>query len=116
MVLPGAMNTMSLRTWVNECLCPGLRPQDIVVWDNLKIHGDKEVARAIRERGARLKFLPAYSPEFNPIEEAWSKMKALLRAAKARTSGALVEHLGKALQAITATDCAGWFEHAGCRL
>ncbi len=113
MVLPGAMNTESLRVWVQTVLAPELKRGDIVVWDNLGIHTDPDVAAAIAARGARLEFLPPYSPEFNPIEEAWSKMKGILRTAKARTVDALVQAVGEALEAISATDCLGWFKHAG---
>jgi transposase len=113
MVIPGAMNTDSLRVWVQTVLAPELRRGDIVVWDNLGIHTDPDVAAAIVARGARLEFLPPYSPEFNPIEEAWSKMKGILRAAKARTVDTLVQAVGEALEAISPTDCHGWFKHAG---
>lgn len=81
MMLSGAMNTDSLLVWVQEVLAPSLNPGDIVVWDNLRIHKDPEVCAAITSRGARLEFLPPYSPELNPIEEAWSKMKSFLRLA-----------------------------------
>ena len=107
------MNTAALLTWVEVVLAPTLQRGDIVVWDNLRIHSDPEVVSAIRARGARLEFTPPYSPEFNPIEEAWSKMKAIMRAAKARTVGELLEFLGDALRAISPADCRGWFKHAG---
>jgi transposase len=113
MMLPGAMNTDALLAWVNQVLAPHLRRGDIVVWDNVGFHNAPEVAEALRRRGARLEFLPAYSPELNPIEEAWSKMKTILRAAKARVATALVDALNDTLSAITASDCAGWFRHAG---
>jgi transposase len=89
------------------------RPQGAYVWDNLRIHSDPEVVQAIKAKGARLQFTPPYSPEFNPIEEAWSKMKAILRTAKARTGSELIEFLGDALRAISPADCLGWFRHAG---
>jgi len=113
MLLPGAMNTEALRTWVRDVLAPELRPGDIVIWDNLGIHSDPEVAVALAERGARLEFLPPYSPDFNPIEEAWSKIKCILRVAKARVFDALVDALGDALNAVCPDDCLGWFKHAG---
>jgi transposase len=113
MMIAGAMNTASLLTWVEVVLAPSLKCGDIVVWDNLRIHSDPEVVRAIKARGARLEFTPPYSPEFNPIEEAWSKMKSILRAAKARTVSDLLEFLGDALRAISPADCRGWFRHAG---
>lgn len=113
MMIAGAMNTAALLTWVQVVLAPTLQRGDIVVWDNLRIHSDPEVVQAIKSRGARLQFTPPYSPEFNPIEEAWSKMKAILRTAKARTRRELVEFLGDALRAISPADCLGWFRHAG---
>jgi transposase len=113
MMLPGAMNADWMLTWTQNVLAPHLRPGDIVVWDNLGIHKDPDVVAAIRATGARLEFLPPYSPELNPIEEAWSKMKTLLRVAKARTFEALLEDLGAALEAISPADCLGWFKHAG---
>ena len=113
MLLKGAMNTSSLLAWVKSELGPKLGPGDIVVWDNLSIHYNPEVARVIKERGACLRFLPPYSPEFNPIEKAWSKMKALLRVIKARSFDALVAGVGEALGAVTPEDSEGWFAHAG---
>lgn len=113
MMLRGAMNTHALLTWVQDVLAPELLAGDIVVWDNLSIHKDPDVVAAIRAAGARLEFLPPYSPELNPIEEAWSKMEAILRVAKARTLDALLECLGDALEDISHSDALGWFEHAG---
>lgn len=113
MVLPGAMNTDALVAWVDQELAPQLRSGDIVVWDNVGFHNSPEVASLIRKRGARVRFLPPYSPELNPIEEAWSKMKSILRSAKARAAEALVRALDEALGAISSADCAGWFTHAG---
>ena len=113
MVLPGAMNTDALLAWVEQVLAPKLRRGDIVIWDNVGFHNAPEVAGALKKRGVRIEFLPAYSPELNPIEEAWSKMKSILRAAKARVAEALIQALDDALSAISATDCSGWFEHAG---
>ena len=113
MVLPGAMNTDALRVWTREVLAPELRPGDLVIWDNLRIHADPEVADSIKTQGARLLFLPPYSPELNPIEEAWSKMKSVLRAIGARAFDALINAVRDALQGITPEDCGGWFRHAG---
>jgi len=113
MVVGGAINGDALRTWVEEVLGPELSPGDIVVWDNLAIHTSAEDAQLIEQRGARLQFLPKYSPDLNPIELAWSKAKALLRRIKARTGEALVHALGDALAAITPSDSSAWFRHAG---
>lgn len=113
MLLPGAMNTDTLLAWVEQELAPTLRRGDIVVWDNVGFHQSPDVAALVRKRGARIEFLPPYSPDLNPIEEAWSKMKSFLRVAKARAVDALVAALDDALRAISAADCAGWFSHAG---
>jgi transposase len=113
MLLAGAMNTESLRAWTINCLCPNLRPNDIVIWDNLSIHADPIVACAIAERGAWLEFLPPYSPDLNPIEKAWSKMKAILRRFGPRSWKRLVATVRRALLAIERTDASGWFAHCG---
>lgn len=115
MVLRGAMDTESMRAWVRTQLAPSLRRGDIVVLDNVSFHSDEEIAELIARRGARLEFLPPYSPDLNPIEEAWGKVKTILRAAKARVLEALVSALGEALSAICPRDCQGWFQHAGYR-
>ena len=78
MMLPGGMNSEALLAWVHNVLIPTLMPGDIVIWDNLRIHEDPAVAAALTAAGACLDFPPPCSPEFNPIEEAWSKMKSLL--------------------------------------
>jgi len=116
MVLPGAMNAMALRAWVAQSLAPELRDGDIIVWDNLSVHDDAEVRRCIEATGARLEFLPPYSPDFNPIEAAWSKVKQALRAAAARKWRALVYAVGNAMQAVTPENCRAWFRHCGYRL
>jgi len=113
MILPGAMNTDSMLAWVQQVLAPTLRRGDIVVWDNVGFHNVPEVIEAVRRRGARVEFLPPYSPELNPIEETWSKMKSILRKAKARVIDALVLAVDDALSAVSESDCAGWFMHAG---
>jgi len=113
MLLPGAMNTEAMRVWARESLAPLLQRGDIVIWDNLGIHGDFEVRLAIESTGARLEFLPAYSPDLNPIEHAWSKTKAVLRRLGARTWRHLITAVGDALHAITPADSAGWFRHCG---
>lgn len=113
MLLPGAMNTEAMRVWARESLAPLLQSGDVVVWDNLGIHGDFEVRLAIESTGARLEFLPPYSPDLNPIELAWSKTKAVLRRLGARSWRRLVNAVGTALHAITPEDSAGWFRHCG---
>ena len=90
-----------------------LRPGDIVVMDRLNSHSDPAVLRALRRRGVRIKLLPAYSPDLNPIEEAWSKVKEAVRRARPRTAEALIAAVGAALLAITPQDISGWFTHCG---
>ncbi len=98
---------------MEQILAPSLRPGQIVVLDNLSIHLGARVKQAIEARGCRLLFLPAYSPDFSPIEEAFSKLKTLLRRAGARNRQALQEAIATALDLITATDALGWFTHCG---
>jgi transposase len=101
-------------TYVERLLAPSLKPGRVVVMDNLGAHkGDNRVKELIEARGAILVFLPAYSPDFSPIEEAFSKIKALLKKAAARTREVLTEAIGQALQAVTAQDAEGWFAHCG---
>ena len=113
MLLRGAMDTAAMRVWARDVLAPHLKRGDIVVMDNLGIHADTEVIEAIESRGARVEFLPRYSPDLNPIEPAWGKMKSMMRMAKARVFEKLVWALDEAMSAITSKDCRGWFKHAG---
>lgn len=115
MVIEGPTDTAVFVAYVERVLVPSLRPGDIVVMDNLAPHKHPSVAEMIRGAGAEVCHLPAYSPDFNPIERMWSKVKALLRKAKARTLDALVEAIGKALAAVTRADAAGWFASCGYR-
>jgi len=101
--------------YVEQVLSPVLRPGQIVVMDNLSAHKGNRVKESIEQRGCQLLFLPPYSPDLNPIEEAFSKIKALLRRAEARSRGALVGAIGRALSADTARDARGFFEHCGYR-
>ena len=113
MVTEGAMNTLLFHGFVEKFLAPELRPGDIVVMDNLSSHKASCVAEAIEEVGAEVWYLPPYSPDFNPIELMWSKVKNLLRSFAARTKRTLVTAIGKALKAVTSEDAAGWFAHDG---
>ena len=96
-------------------VCQGLelRPGDLVIFDRLNSHSDPAVLRALRRRGVRVKLLPAYSPDLNPIEKAWSKVKEAVRRARPRTAEELIAAVGAALLAITAEDIRGWFTHCG---
>ena len=109
----GAVDGEVFLTYVREVLCPTLSEGDIVVIDNLGAHKVAGVAEAITACGAQLEYLPPYSPDYNPIEQCWSKIKTALRAAKARTREALEEALRQALLTITEADVRAWFAHCG---
>jgi transposase len=109
----GATDSAAFETYVGECLAPTLRPGDIVVMDNLSCHKTAEVARLIGSAGAEVRYLPAYSPDLNPIERLFSKLKAWLRSAKARAVDGLIAAMGDALRAVGVADIRGWFSHSG---
>jgi transposase len=109
----GATDAAAFETYLGECLAPTLGPGDIVVMDNLACHKTAEVARLIGAAGACVRYLPAYSPDLNPIERLFSKLKAWLRSAKARTVDGLIEAMGDALRAVRPGDILGWFGHSG---
>jgi len=113
MVIDGAMNGEAFRAWVRRMLAPSLAPGDIVVMDNLPAHKVGGVREAIEARGARLLYLPPYSPDFNPIELAFAKLKALLRKAAARTLDALETAIAAALDAFAPDECANYFTASG---
>ena len=113
MTVNGAVDGEVFLTYVREVLSPTLRAGDIVVMDNLRAHGVAGVREAIEAKGARLEYLPPYSPDLNPIEKCWSKVKTALRKAKARTRDALEAALKEALLAITEADAWAWFAHCG---
>lgn len=113
MSVEGSADGEAFLLYVERFLCPTLKTGQIVVMDNLQVHKMKRVRELIEERGCRLVFLPAYSPDFNPIEEAFSKVEAFLRRAKARSFEALVEATGRALAAVSETDAHGFFGHCG---
>ena len=113
MALEGTTDTESFRAYVEMVLVPTLRPGDLVVMDNLSPHKSDPTLALINQAGAQVLFLPAYSPDFNPIEKMWSKVKALLRAREARTPAELVKAIGQALAQVTAQDALGWFVSCG---
>lgn len=113
LAVEGATTKAVFEAYVERVLAPELKPGQIVVMDNLSSHKGSRVRELIEERGCELIYLPPYSPDFNPIEEAFAKIKALLRKAGARTREALVEAIGQALEAVTAKDAHGFFEHRG---
>lgn len=113
MTIDGAVDSLVFLEYVKQLLVPMLEKGDLVIMDNLSAHKAKGVREAIEGCGARLVYLPPYSPDLNPIEKCWSKIKTYLRAAKARTREALEAALKAALLTVTAEDAAGWFESCG---
>jgi transposase len=113
MSVEGATDAEVFEVYVEHFLAPSLREGQVVVLDGLGAHRTEKVRELIEARGANLVFLPSYSPDLNPIEEAFSKIKALVRKEGARVREALVEAIGRALAAVTPEDAAGWFTHAG---
>ena len=113
MSMEGATDALAFETYVEHFLAPSLREGQVVVLDGLGAHRTQKVRELVEGRGADLVFLPSYSPEMNPIEEAFSKIKQLVRKVGARVREALVEAVGRALAAVTTEDAAGWFAHAG---
>ena len=112
-LLDGPINGETFRLYVDKVLVPTLRPGDIVIMDNLGSHKSKAVRSAIREVGARLLFLPKYSPDLNPIEQLFSKLKHWLREAAARTTDAVCAALKPILDGVTPSECSNYFIHAG---
>jgi len=112
-VIDGPINGESFRAYVEQVLVPRLRPGDIVIMDNLGSHKGQAGRDAIEAAGAELRFLPPYSPDFNPIENAFSKLKALLRRVAARTRDDLWDAVADAIEAFTPTECANYFTATG---
>jgi transposase len=112
-VIDGAMDGPSFLAYIEQVLAPTLRKGDIVFMDNVRTHKIDGVAAALRAVGAKLRYLPAYSPDLNPIEMAFSKLKAALRKGAARTVKALWKLVGKLLKTIAPEECANYFRHAG---
>jgi transposase len=113
MTIEGATDTAVFQAYVRAILVPSLRAGDIVVMDNLGPHKNEHTLELIAQAGATVRFLPAYSPDLNPIEMMWSKVKALLRAAEARTADELQHAITQALQRVTPQDAAHWFAACG---
>jgi transposase len=113
MALDGATDIESFRAYVQAVLAPTLRPGDIVVMDNLSPHKSDPTLALITQTGAQVLFLPAYSPDLNPIEMMWSKVKNVLRGVEARTPADLIVAIGQALANVTPTDALHWFAHCG---
>jgi transposase len=113
MILEGSANTTAFEVYVEQVLTPTLQAGQIVIMDNLQAHKSARVRVAIEAKNCQLLFLPSYSPDLSPIEEAFSKLKTALRRTGARTREALEEAIAQALRAITAQDAQGWFQHCG---
>jgi len=115
MAIEGATDTEVFRAYVAGVLCPTLRAGDLVIMDNLAPHKSEPTLALIAAAGAQALFLPAYSPDFNPIEKMWSKVKAHLRSAEARTPEELIAAIAAALAQVTPQDAFGWFVSCGYR-
>ena len=113
MAIEGATDSEVFRACVRRVLCPTLRAGDIVIMDNLSPHKNDLTLLLIEQAGASVLFLPAYSPDLNPIEKMWSKIKQSLRSTEARTREALIAAIASALQKVTAQDARGWFTSCG---
>lgn len=113
MIFQGPTDAEAFATYVEQVLGPELKSGDIVAMDNLSSHKTARVQQAIEARGATVRFLPPYSPDLNPIEKVWSKVKTALRSSAARTVAALWDAMGLALAQVTASDCQGFFASSG---
>ncbi len=113
LAVEGSTNAVVFEAYVERMLAPTLQSGQVVVMDNLSAHKGKRVKELIEGRGCELLYLPPYSPDFNPIEEAFSKIKGILRKSEARTRKGLIEAMGAALSAVSARDAWGFFEHCG---
>jgi transposase len=113
LAITGAVDGQVFEAYLERIVLPELRPGRIVVMDNLSAHKTQKVRELVEGAGCELLYLPPYSPDLNPIEEAFSKIKGILRKAEARTREALVEALGPALSSVTEVDASGFFEHCG---
>jgi len=113
MTIDGSADGQVVSTFIQDVLGPALHPGQIVLMDNLSAHKVEGIQDAIEARGARLEYLPSYSPDFSPIEKCWSKVKAIIRAKAARTRACLDQAITEALDMITAQDARGWFAHCG---
>jgi transposase len=113
LMIEGAINTEVFDLYIEQMLVPALRVGDMVLLDNVKFHYSERAISLIKAAGAKVVHIPAYSPDFNPIEECISKIKEILRSLKARTKRKLLNALAKAIEKVTASDILGWFKHCG---
>ncbi|MDP9438705.1 MAG: transposase [Actinomycetota bacterium] len=115
LAVEGATTRAVFEAYLGQVLVPTLRPGQVVVMDNLSAHKGGRVRQIVEEAGCEVLYLPPYTPDLNPIEQAFSKVKGLLRRAEARTREALVEAMGQALSAVTTQDASGFLDHCGYR-
>lgn len=115
-LVDAATDTDIFQVFVQQVLQPALRPGDVVIWDNLPAHKSANLQPILESVQATLLPLPPYSPDFNPIEQCWSKIKEFLRSAQARTTEALEQAITQAFATVTASDAQGWFQHCGYRV
>lgn len=113
MIMEGAADRLSFQAYIEQVLIPTLRPGQIVILDNLSVHKQAALTRTIHAAGCEILFLPTYSPDFNPIEQAFAKIKHLLRRTQATTTDALMEAIAAAIALVTTTDAAGFFRGCG---
>jgi len=113
MVVDGSTTKDIFEAYIEQILLPTIKAGDIVVLDNLSAHKSRQARKLIESVGAELWYLPAYSPDLNPIEKMWSKIKSILRTLKARTKEALIHAIAQALEMVTASDAKGWFGSCG---
>lgn len=113
MTINGATDAVAFEVYIKKVLCPTISKNDIVIMDNLKAHKAQGIKEAIEATGAKLLYLPPYSPDFNPIEKMWSKIKAYLRKVKARNQKDLDKIISDAFLSVTKSDIAGWFASCG---
>jgi transposase len=113
MVFQGSTDKVMFQAYLEQALVPQLRPGDVVIWDNLKVHQAPQMERAVGQAGARVMPLPPYSPDLTPIEKMFSKVKESLRSAAARTTEGLIEAIGSGLRGVSAQDIKGWFGSCG---
>jgi transposase len=116
LTVEGSTTSVVFEAYVEQVLAPTLHEGQVAVMDNLSAHKGERVRELIEERGCQLVYLPSYSPDFNPIEEAFSKVKGLVRKTEARTKEALIEAIGTALCAVTSDDVRAFYEHCGYRM
>jgi len=116
LTVEGTTTSVVFEAHVEQVLAPSLRRGQVVVMDNLSAHKGERIKELIEQLGCQLLYLPSYSPDFNPIKEAFSKIKRLVRKAEARTRETLVEAIGSALSAVSSKDARGFFEHCGYRM